>query len=378
MNKAENTTIIKVAIGTLAFVLVAAFFTWYFVLPRVGQQEEQATDAATVFLRSQYDAASSAHDRLKSTNAAYAQANQLRRAGEYADAAKAYRSALASASDVTESTEIKFWLGHSDAAAGNYVEAVATYKELAAASTTLSRVTRAYAVQNLGHMYYRYGDPVITREVFKDRPYKNFFNVNRIPRSYRNLFDYAARLHPLAYSVLSSADWYANQLLAGTTTRPEYKDIIRQKLQLAEQDLASIRDDAARRNTFLNAFEKRAEILSKMKRIGDTSFADPDAAFKELLNYYETYQLRGDGTARLQYAYHLANVYGKERIAEIENILAPINADPSAHGVVTAHILKSGRSYRGSVKANLVLLASIDPAFKKTLLSLDWTEADFK
>ena len=369
---------------TLAALLVlggAVFVGTQYVIPNlVGRQggENATTSTETVFLKSQYETAASTHDRLMSDNAAYAQATRLRLAEKYAEAAKAYRSALASITDVADSAAVKFWLAYSDAASGNYVDAVATYKEIAAASTTLSRVTRAHAVQSLGHMFYRFGDPAITREIFKSRPYSRFFDADRVPRSYRNLFDYAASLYPLALSEMFSADWYANQLLAGTTTRPEYKTIIREKLELAEKNLASVRDDPAQRYAFLNAFEKRAAILGKMKRIGDDSFAEPEAAFKELLGYYETYRLRGDGTARLQYAYYLAHMYGKDRAADIHNILAPIIADPKGHGYVVAGILENDVPDRVQAKQNFALLASIDPAFMELLRSYGWTETDLR
>jgi len=372
---------IGVTLGVLALLGVAVFIGTQYIIPNLvnqrGEQSATTTDASLVFLQSQYESAASAHDRLKSGNAAYAQANQLRVAGKYADAAQAYRAALVGVTDIAENAEIKFWLAYSDAASGNYVDAIATYKELAAASTTLSRVTRAHAVQNLGHMYYRFGDPIITEEIFKSYPYKRFFDPARIARSYRNVFDYAASLYPLALSETYSADWYADQLLTGTTTRPEYKTIIREKLELAEKNMATVRNDPTQRNTFLNAFEKRAVVLGKMRRIGDTSFADPDEAFKELLGYAETYRL-SDGTPRLQYAYYLAHMYGKDRALDIQAILAPIVADPEGHGYVVSGILKNDLPGRLQVKRNFALLASIDPAFMKLLLSYGWTETDLR
>ena len=373
-------TAIWTALVVVAILVVGAFAAVRYVIPNLTSQPTQTTadDAASAFVRSQYESAKSAHDTLKSDNAAYAQANQLRLAGKYADAAVAYRSALAGVTDVAQRTEIKFWLAYSEEASGDYAGSVATYKEIAAASTTLSRLVRAHAVQNLALMYYRFGDPVITKEIFKSYPYKRFYNPKYIPLSYRNVFDYAASLYPLALSEAYSADWYANQLLAGTTTRPEYKVIIREKLQLAEKDLESVRNDASQRNTFLIALERRAVVLGKMRRTGDASFADPEAAFKELLNYYVTFRMDNDGTARLQYAYYLARAYGKDRAVDIQTILAPINADLGVRGTSVAPFLKGARLNRLNTKANLVLLASIDPSFKKTLLSLSWVESDFK
>ena len=380
MNSRTQITV-WVALAALLVLGGVVFVGTQYVIPNLtGRQggENTTTSPEAVFLQSQYETAASAHDRLQSENAAYAQATRLRLAGNYAEAAKAYKSALASVTDVAESAEVKFWLAYSDAASGNYVDAVATYKEIASASTTLSRVTRAHAVQSLGHMFYRFGDPAITREIFKSRPYSRFFDAERVPRSYRNLFDYAASLYPLALAETYSADWYANQLVAGTTTRPEYKTIIREKLGLAEKNLASVRNDSTQRYVFVNAFEKRAVVLGKMKRIGDDSFAEPEAAFKELMSYYETYRLSGDGTARLQYAYYLAHMYGKDRAVDIHTILAPIITDPKGHGYVVAGILENDVPDRVQSRQNFALLASIDPAFMELLRSYGWTATNLQ
>ena len=371
-----------ITIGALLLLGGIVFVGTQYVIPnlvdRQGGENATTTDASLVFLRSQYETAADIHSRLKSDNAAYAQANQLRRAEKYADAAKAYRAALADVTDVGEETEIRFWLAYSYSVIGNYAESIAIYKQLAAASTTLSRVTRAHAVQNLAHMYYRFGDPEITKEIFKTYPYKRFYNAKYIPLSYRNVFDYAASLYPLALAETYSAEWYANRLVAGTTTRPEYPDIVREKLRLAEKDLESVRNDASQRNTFMDALERRAVVLGKMRRTGDTSFADPEAAFKELLQYHKTFGIRYDGTARLQYAYYLAHVYGKDRAADIQNVLAPLVAAPNGRGAIVDSFLKNERLNRLGSRSTLARLAAIDPAFKQLLVSLGWTEKDFQ
>ena len=373
---------IWVTVGALLLLGGAVFIGARYIIPNlVNQQGEQSattTDASLVFVQEQYESAAKIHDRLKSDNPAYAQANQLRRAEQYADAAKAYRAALVGVTDVAERTEIKFWLAYVEEASGNYAASIAIYKELAAASTTLSRLVRAHAAQNLAHMYYRFGDPVITKEIFKSYPYKRFFDEKRVVRSYRKLFDYAASIYPLALAEMYSAEWYANQLLAGTTTRPEYKAIIQEKLRLAEKDLESVRNDASQRNTFIEALERRAVVLGKMRRTGDMSFADPDAAFKELLQYHATFRIRYDGTARLQYAYYLAYAYGEDRAADIQDVLAPLVAAPNGRGVIVDAFLKNERLNRLGMRSTLARLASIDPSFKGLLVSLGWTETNLR
>jgi tetratricopeptide (TPR) repeat protein len=380
MNASYRTGLaLALAVALVAIGAVAFFVSKYAFIPWSAPEQFQLQELSDsqIFARSQYQSAGQLHSNLFARNTAYHEGQSLRLEGKYAEAAERYRTALSQLSDPGERGVVQFWLAYSDAAAGDYAGAISEYKKIASASSTLSRLVRASAIQAMGHMYYRYGDPAITREIFKNGPYKTMYAQRSVPLSYRRLFDYAARLYPLALSELYSANWYADQLLAGTTS-PVFVQRIRKQLSLAQQDIETLRGDNSQRYNYLNDLENRAVLLGKMKRLGDTSFADPESAFKELLDLYRAYGLDGDATARYQFAVYLARQYGAAREADIRAILAPLDADPGAHGVSFVAGLKNIERSDSPAKSNVVLLASLDPGFRTMLMSNGWTEKDFK
>ena len=370
-------------LGAALLVVLIALVGWYarFRVTRAPVENGEATTTAQIFAMGQRQVSVDIHERLLKENASYAKAESLRDAGKYADAAKAYKEALSQTSVLVDRTEIQFWLAYCDSVIGNYKEAIGIYKDIEAASSTLSVVVRAYAVQDMGHLYYRFGDPAITQEIFKDGPYKQLYVDGSVGRSYRNLFNYSNHLYPLALASLFSADWYANHLLVATTTteqdRAGYLSIIEAKLRVADQDLATMQGNSDFDNTYVNALEKRASVLGKLERLGEKSYGDADDAFKQLLAYEEQHTLV-DGTTRLQYAYYLADAYGQERASDITNVLAPIVAQPEAHGVVIRSLLKRSKDNWLGARDNFKRLGSLDPAFKQLLItSYGWKSSDF-
>ncbi len=325
-----------------------------------------------------YQEASDAYKELWTVSPAFAQAARLQNVKEYAQAAQKYREALASVQDPAQEGVVKFWLASSLEVGGGYAEAVAVLKSVVADEEKFSAMTRAYAVQRLAHMYHRYNDPLITKEIFKDEPYKSLFVQGRTLRSYRNLFDYATKLYPLALSELYVADWYAERVAYASSSAPTYMDIIRERLALAEQDLERVRNEPSQKYTFLNALERRAVLLAKVEQAGEPPLGDTEGAFREVIDLFAANNLPNDVTARFQYALYLAKKYGNVRAADIRALLAPLNEDLSAHSVSWGTFIKNERARAAQPNPNLLLLASIDPGFKKLLLSLGWKESDFK
>ena len=152
---------------------------------------------------------------------------------------------------------------------------------------------------------------------------------------------------------------------------------IRGRLALAEQDIERVRDEPSQRYTFLNALVASAVLLAKVEQAGEPPLGDTEGAFREVLQLYVTNNLPYDGTARFQYALYLAKKYGNVRAADIRALLAPLNEDLSAHSISWGTFIKNERARATQPNPNLLLLASIDPGFKKLLLSLGWKEIDF-
>ncbi|MDO8514304.1 MAG: hypothetical protein Q7S50_02050 [bacterium] len=325
-----------------------------------------------------YQTALDGYNQLTADNPAFVSAIQLQKSGAYSSAGAQFRNALAGTSNPVEQAVIKFWLVNADEPIGNYAEAVSVLKEIAADKNAYSLHTRASAVQRMAWMFYRYGDPRITEEIFKDEPYSDFVVKGDSSLTYRHLFEYATSLYPLALSELYIANWYSSQLAKDPVSHPEYKEIIRQKIKLADSNLDQIRGDSTQAYMLVYSLERRAIIVGRMTQLGDTSFGDPEKDFADLLNLFSVYHLQYDATTRFQYAVYLARTFGTVRSTDIRDILAPLNEDYEAHGISFASFLRNERENRLGAKNNVILLASIDPKFKQLVISLGWTEADFK
>ena len=237
-------------------------------------------------------------------------------------------------------------------------------------------MTRAYAVQNLALMLFRYGTPDITTAVFQDEPYRSLFVSKNLGLSYRQLFDYAASIYPLAVSELYSAMWYANGIIGHLATLEEYEVVIHEKLERAEKDIERLRGIPSQSYTFLNALELRATLLGKMARVRGALFPDPDKAFEELFDIYETHNWTNDGTARYAYAAYLANRQGASRLSDIRDTLAPLYENIDSRGRFLRSPLVKLRDTPSFARLETIKLASTDSKFKALLLQLGWRESD--
>lgn len=376
MNK--YTSIIALALFCAAALAGGAYFLWqgnYLILGgNISAQPQNETPTDIYY-------------KLKVTNSAFAEGVRSLDAGSYTDAAKQFQIALAQTNDPGEEVVIKFWLGTADGVVGDYADTIAILKDIARDTTAYTPRMRATAVARLGHMFYRFGDPKITEEIFKDEPYTSMVEEGKVDLSYRHLFAYATTIYPVAIAELYDARWYAAQLVTpppgglSTTTEATHKKNIRQRIQRADEDILRIRDDPGERLTFLDTLEVRAATLGRMMRAGDTSFGDPEAEFKRLLNLFPAFHVERDGTARLQYAIFVARVYGTSRTSDVQDILAPLYEDPAHRGKAIVPILQGGRDNTWNTlgqKSNLVLLSSLDPKFKAYLQTLGWSDADFE
>ncbi len=370
------TGIVFVLLLVFAALLVVPAYLTNLANPSVSTQ---TTNEHVVFTQAQYADSAAANHALKS-NQAYENGLRLSDQRKFSDAVAQYELAANEVSDPSQSAVIQFSLAYAEAASGDYSSAVAIYKNLAASSSTLSAIPRAYAVQDMAHLYFRYGDPAITAEIFKDAPYSSLFMAGNVEHTYKNLFDYATSIYPLALSELYSANWYANQLLAYPKSHPEYVSSIQTNLQLADQDIAVLRSNEKQQpEALVEALEERAVVLGKMRRLGYSTSEDPDAAFKELLELYSSlHKSSSDWTVRVQYCFYIAHTAGSTRAADIQSILGPIDTDPSAHGDSIQQFLSNARTGSKGTKSDYELLASFDPQFKKLLISLGWTNSDFQ
>ncbi|MBV9159719.1 MAG: hypothetical protein JO019_03950 [Candidatus Kaiserbacteria bacterium] len=335
-----------------------------------------------------YDVNRTPYSVLIGSNDAFAKGQQLLRTGQ-PDAAKAqFDQALASAKDKQQEGQIKFKIASAVEAGnnyGNYAASIPLFKEIAA-NTDYTPITRAYAIQELGLIYFNFTDPKITQAIFSDDQFAKDRVAGDDLLSYRHLFEEASKLYPLAASELRIADWYANQILAASDTGTKvpaddpYKTVIRTKLASAENDIARISKDDNEKTLLPVILQRKAIILAKLSIAGDDSFGNPWPIFDQAL---QLYQVRGvpqlDGYVRYSYASLLAKKYGDARSADIQKILSPFYTGNTYTSAPVVSYFKNQRvSSPDNNRQYILALAKIDPKFKSWLESLGWQSSDFK
>src|SRR3989338_1483190 len=356
----KNTRLL-LSVGALAVVAVAAALWWW---------QDAAPKAGT------------SYENFIGNNSAFAQAEELRVAGNRSEAAALYQKALEGFTDIEDEGGIKLRLAFVDP--GTYAHKISLLKEVAA-DVRYSRITRAYAVFNMADLFYSTSDPEITKAIFSDEKYAKYKKSNDLT-SYRRLAEYAASLYPIAFAELRIAQWHASHierlLKQQTPDKAEIERstaIIHERMEKADRDIARIAQQHD--NYFVDIpriFLLRAQIISKQERVGNTSFGTTEDAFMRALDAYVQYGKPGsDGYARFYYSSALQKKYGKERQKEIQTLLAPLYTGTVYENTPVMTYFKNERANLLGSKSLIIQVAGLDPDFKSMLRSLGWTEEDF-
>jgi len=374
--------------GGVFVLFIAAVAVWYFGnLALSGNlTPSEASEVAAKKSESFYNS-------LLQKSPDFAQGQSARREGDYVSAQQYFEKAFSEAKDDAKKGLIAYWLADAYAANARYKESVALLQGIAH-DTRYASIIRAYAVQKMALMYRQYWDPVITDEVFKHPVFAPMLVQDDPTLSYRRLFEYATTLYPLALSEFYVADWYADdalyakfQVRNGSIEKSvanvrvgEDKAVIWERILAGNQHIRLVQDGVVSDESIYAALERRAAVIGKMQRLGDNSFGDAEAEFKNLLAKYESDGIMTDGTVRLQYAIFLARMYKDVRVADIQAILSPIYDSPTyrSPSLGTAmKALKDVPSGESATKAAVAYIAGLDPEFKKFLSSLGWDDTDF-
>lgn len=319
---------------------------------------------------------------LVQSNKDFAQGENFFQAQDYSRAVESYEAALARATSVQDESQIRYKIALALRYGNDPVKAIALFKEVAKNPEYPDR-TRAYAVQAMGQAFYSFNDPIVTQEIFKDSPYKEMYDPENIPLSYRKLFEYGSAFYPLGISQLRVADWYAKEILrlhfqpGGAETYAaaiaDYKQVIKKKFELADADIMATanRRYEAGANYIPEMTTKKAYILGQVSLTGDESLGNPEEAFDKALvagavnNVY-------DAQAKYHYALFLAQKYGTLRAAEIQNTLKDFYASNRFDNTGMVRFLKNEKNNNTGSKERILLLAEIDPEFKNYLIKLGW------
>jgi hypothetical protein len=354
-------------IAWVAVIVIAALVGGYWYYDLGGGVPERQTPAA----------------QLTKTSAAFAQANDLYLVNDFKGAQAKYEESLSVVQNPAQEAQVKLRIAHAVRDQGDNVRAVQLYKEIVQ-NKAYPNITRAYAMQSVAVLADFIRDPALREEIFKTRPFSLFeADDKNITVSNRRLFEYAAYLHPLAFSEMQVALWYADRLRVNALAKGamseekkvQYRDIVTERMRRADLDLEHISNDPNSVVLVPETLRSRALTLSSLYFAGYASRAEADKAYLDAFEANARYGAPGDGNMRLWYAYYLASF--DDRHDELISIVAPIYTDPTYRPSRIGTFLAAERDNLLDAKKPLVDISAIDPKFRDFLLSLGWEQSDF-
>lgn len=312
---------------------------------------------------------------------AYRDAVAARQRGEYARALERYEQALAQVSTDEERAQIEYEIALVYNRMRSDAEAIRALKNLVA-NEKYPNILRAYAAQLMGQIFYNKHEKRTFDLIFVGEPYSSFLVPGDAEASLNNLFEYASSFYPLMYAELRIANWYANQLLriergGGNRTElsvSQIKDLIRQKIANADRDIEQVKAVYPVDARISNWLQRKAVVLDKMMRLGDSSFGDPEPLFKEALEKAMVWGLYDQAAYTIyHYAVYLARVH-PERTSDVRSLLRQLyGVDSPYTGSIFFDFLRNEKENISGARGDVVTLANLDPQFKELLVTLGWS-----
>jgi hypothetical protein len=320
---------------------------------------------------------------LLANSDSFATAERLRNAGDAASAIPLYQKALAETTDIDQQGQIRYLIATSQDRTSTIGTAIQELKDIAA-NPAYSALQRAYAVQKIGELFYRNTNQNLTSVVFSGAPYADFFKEKNKLLALRRLSEHANSFYPLAISELRAANWYAVDLIRLSKKKPLTASdqvtwdadvaFVQSALTKADADISRTLHFTNASKLIPDALTHKAQVLGNLKVAG-VDAADPEVAFQTAID--AGIANGNDLTPRYDYAIYLAREYGTSRATDIQKHLSVIYSNLEKNNGFKIFFENEKRNATGG-KATMVKLASIDPEFKKALLSLGWKNTDFK
>jgi tetratricopeptide (TPR) repeat protein len=325
------------------------------------------------------------YEALIAGNTAFQRADALFKQGDYQAAIAAYEEALNASRDYAQEAQVKMKLAHTHREAGDFVAAIAAYKDLAAV-VEYPRVMRAYAVENIGRMYYQYPFAAdrIREQTFVGEPYHSFLADGADDAlAYRRLFEYALEFQEIGGSASRVANWYAGEAVRLKNERANVEEILKavasaqQHMAMAQSDLPRVVADENERAVAPEILFRLGHTAVRLTFVDGAILSDAEAWFKQAYEIAVPGGAPHDAYARFQYAAFLEE-YGEGRDADIRTILAAYGADAAKYEKSSAFAtFRYSATQDDWTHDRLVGLANIDAGFKAVLENLGWTAEDF-
>lgn len=328
------------------------------------------------------------YTNLMSSNPAFLLGEQFFVKNNLTEALKEYERALTFARSKPEEGQIKNKIAAVKERMGDIVGAIDVSKEVVA-DEAHGKISRAYAVQFMGQLLFSIRPltekDYIAKEIFKDSPYKELVSTTDESVSYRNLFDYASSIYPLALSELRSAYWYADSIsvlkqkpsLSASDKEKikEYLRIIHRKMELADADITRVKKTENENIILTVAFIRKALINTRALQAGEeyVGMVTPESVYEEALSYLGAEGMtNNEATVRYSYAIYLANRYGKDKGGQIGSLISDFYNSGRFATSSVMNVFKDEETNDDATNKNIRLLASIDLGFRGFLEEKGW------
>ena len=354
--------------------VVVALSIWIFLSLRSKEMGPESSETLTTY-------------RAALKNEEFATGEALAKAGNFEAALGHFETALQNNTSQEAEPQIVYSLALAESMSFHDPERAIVLLKGLAENTSHSDFTRAYAIQQLGLVFYRHGDVRLSELIFSGDPYSKFRDEGGDDGlAYRRLFEYALSFAPLGQAQMRAANWYANELIRlskkEVLTSAELEQVSayteRVRALLAEVDLyvESNKTNELTGPLVPDVIARKAQVLGNVYLSGDRTFLDPEKAYNFALGVVANQS--AEPATRLNYAGFLARAYGEDRRAKIQSLLS-IFMEPSAQSEykVLMNVFAEAKNDTIGNKETIRLLGQIDSDFKKLLLDLGWSEADF-
>lgn len=291
-----------------------------------------------------------------------------------------FEKALTTAKTVEEEAHIKYKIAltytYEDPA-----KSIRLMKELAA-QQAYPGIQKAYALQ---HAYRIYANLVIDPELlpvlFEGEPYQGFYVATNTALSLKNYHEYTTLFARVPISDTSIALWYAQEIKENPDLTPEVRSVylsrVKERIKYADEYVAANADHRNNHALLPRTLINKATAYGLLAEAGVEEYASLYGdAFIEAIKMSDR-ENQDRSAPRHRYAYYALALNDTREWERARPYFDEIINNIDAHsGMRNAYVLYKDNAF--NKKAEAVFMAEQYPPFKALLLTLGWTEDDFK
>jgi hypothetical protein len=294
-----------------------------------------------------------------------------------AEAIVAYERSLKSADSQSDIDSISFRIALATYDSGETGRGVSLFKDIIA-SSSVSAVTKAYALQFMTQEYFGTNSSELFAEIFTGEPYSTFLQEANGSKStaLRNLVEYGESFSSLPILTLRVADYKAKDLISleksGNSDTEKVNNLLNEiddRIKLADVGIEKLHG-SPNISLLPGIYNRKGLLLARLYRAGH-SMGDPAEAYMKGISYAKLYNDPGtEMFINLNYSIFLSLEKEKLDTDYIKQLLKGIYENPNQKLKILSYLKNQGAL--SNPDADIVRLAGIDASFKSFLVGLDW------